>query len=342
MNIGIVIIGRNEGQRLKNCLSSLLTEIGSQNEHHFRLVYVDSGSTDGSLEFVQTLGIEIVNLDLREKFTAARARNAGAEKLLALNPHLEYIQFIDGDCQIVSGWLNIAGETLKTHPQIAVVCGRRCELFPDKSIYNLLCNLEWNTPIGEAKACGGDAMMRVKAFQEVGGFNPLLIAGEEPELCLRLRQQGWQIWRIDHDMTLHDANMTQFSQWWKRNFRAGFAFAEGSWLHGKSEEKHWVKESRSIWLWGLVIPLVAIALIIPSRGWSLSCVFLYPLLGYKIYVYQKRQGYQRKEAFWYSFFCVLGKFPQLLGQLNFQRLRLLKQQASLVEYKSNSNQTITD
>jgi GT2 family glycosyltransferase len=333
MNIGIVIIGRNEGDRLKTCLLSLLKEINSQDNHNFILVYVDSGSTDGSMEFAQNLEIEVVNLDLTEKFTAARARNEGAKKLLIINPQLDYIQFIDGDCQIVSGWLDIANETLTANPQIAVVCGRCSEVFPQKTIYNLLCDIEWNTPIGQAKACGGIAMMRVKAFQEVGGFNPLLIAGEEPELCVRLRQQGWQIWRIDHEMVLHDANMTRFSQWWKRNFRTGFAFAEGSWLHGKSPEKHYLKENRSIWLWGLLIPFITTVLIIPSQGWSLACMFLYPLLGYKIYRHQKQKGYQRKEAFWYSFFCVLGKFPQLLGQLNFHRLRLLKQQASLVEYK---------
>ncbi len=178
-------------------------------------------------------------------------------------------------------------------------------------------------------------MMRISPFQEVGGFNHQLIAGEEPELCLRLRQKGCKIFRIDHDMTLHDANITQFNQWWKRNIRAGFAFAEGSWLHGKSEEKHWVKETRSIWLWGLLIPLISFSLIFPSHGLTLIFLFLYPLLIYKIYRYQKQQGYNFQQAWWYSWFCVLGKFPQLLGQLRFHQLRLLGKQADLVEYKTN-------
>jgi len=335
MNVGIVVIGRNEGDRLKKCLLSIVEEI-KNNKDDFFVVYVDSGSTDGSIEFASTLNIQIVNLDLQTKFTAARARNQGVKKLLTINPELEYVQFLDGDCQLVSGWLDIAIKTLNEHKNIAVVCGRRRELFPEKSIYNLLCDIEWNTSVGETKACGGDAMMRITAFQEVGGFNNQLIAGEEPELCVRLRQKGGKILRIDHDMTLHDANITKFNQWWKRNFRAGFAFAEGSWLHGKSEEKHWVKESRSIWLWGLFIPVIAIILVFPSHGLSLFFLLLYPLLIYKIYRYKIKENYQRKEALLYSFFCVLDKFPQLLGQLRFHQLRLFGQQANLVEYKTNA------
>lgn len=337
MKIGIVIIAKNEGDRLKTCLFSILEEIKNK-PNDFLIVYVDSGSTDGSLEFVAQLNIEIVNLDLRTKFTAARARNQGVERLLSIHPDLEYVQFHDGDGQLVSGWYDIAIKTLNENKDIAVVCGRRREIFPEKSIYNLLCNIEWNTPVGETKACGGDAMMRISAFQEVGGFNNNLIAGEEPELCLRLRQKGWKILKIDHYMSLHDAEMTQFSQWWKRSARAGFAFGEGSWLHGKSEEKHWVKESRSIWLWGLLIPLITFIFIWPSHGLTLIFLLLYPLLIYKIYRRQKQQGYNAQEAWLYSYFCVLAKFPQVLGQIRFHTLRLLGRQANIVEYKTPPQQ----
>jgi len=330
-NLGIVVIGRNEGDRLKTCLVSIL-EKGS-------IVYVDSGSTDGSVEFAQSLGINTINLDLGEPFTAARARNAGYQLLTILNPALEYVQFVDGDCEIVPGWLESARNTLLEQPEVGVVCGRRRERFPQSSIYNLLCDLEWNTPIGETKACGGDAMIRVQAWEEVGGFNPLLIAGEEPELCVRLREKGWKILRLDQEMALHDANMTKFSQWWRRNIRAGFAFAEGSWLHGAPPEKHWLKESRSIWLWGLWIPLISLGLIIPTLGWSLGLFLLYPLLVYRIYRYQLSRGYDGKTSGLYAVFCVLGKFPQLLGQIRFHTLRILGKKSQLLEYKEVASHT---
>jgi GT2 family glycosyltransferase len=324
-NLGIVIIGRNEGDRLKTCLKSLI----NQGE----IVYVDSGSTDGSQDFAASLGITTLALNLNQPFTAARARNAGAEKLLNRNPQLEFIQFVDGDCEVVGGWLEAALTVLQEQPQVAVVCGRRRERFPEKTLYNRLCDIEWNTPIGEAKACGGDALMRVKAWRQVGGFNPLLIAGEEPELCVRLRQQGWKILRLEQEMTLHDAAMTKFSQWWRRNIRAGFAFAEGAWLHGKPPEKHWVKESRSIWLWGLWIPLLSL-LFLP---WSLLLLTLYPLLFTRICRYQVSLGYDFPTARIYAFFCLLGKFPQLLGQLRFHTGRILEKKTQLLEYKENNS-----
>jgi glycosyltransferase involved in cell wall biosynthesis len=207
MRIGLVAIGRNEGERLRRCLESSRRQVE-------RLVYVDSGSTDGSAQLARSLGAEVVDLDMSIPFTAARARNEGRARLQALVPDLDCVQFVDGDCELVDGWIARAVAHLTAHPQAAVVCGRRRERDPESSVYNHLCDLEWDTPIGLAKACGGDALMRVTALDQVGGYNPDIIAGEEPDLCFRLRERGWEIWRIDGDMTLHDAAMTRFGQWW--------------------------------------------------------------------------------------------------------------------------------
>lgn len=323
--IGCVVIGRNEGERLKK---SLLSVVGKVNQ----IVYVDSGSTDESVEFARSLKVGVVELDLALPFTAARARNAGFYYLLQVAPDLEFVQFIDGDCEVVDGWLERAILEFKNQESLAVVCGRRRERFPESSIYNKLCDLEWDTPLGEAKACGGDAMMRSFALQEVGGFNEHLIAGEEPELCVRLRQNGWKIWRVDAEMTLHDAAMFSFSQWWKRNVRAGHAFAEGAFLHGK-ETGHWVKESRSNWFWGLLFPSFAFWMGILTGGWGLLLLLLYPVLGYRIYRYL-RQKSNAKDALLYAVFCVLGKLPQVQGQLKFYANWFLGTRSELVEYKT--------
>ena len=325
--VGLVAIGRNEGQRLRQCLLSVVDRVD-------RIVYVDSGSTDGSVELARGLGVHVVELDLSIPFTAARARNTGLARLLELDLTIERVQFVDGDCEVVDGWLNQAQEALDRYPEVVVVCGRRRERFPNATTYNRLCDIEWDTPIGDTKACGGDAMMRVAALQQVGGYNPTLIAGEEPEMCVRLRRQGGKILRLDAEMTLHDAQMTKFGQWWKRSVRAGHAFAEGAWMHGAPPEKHWVKDSRSIWLWGLVIPLLILATVWFTRGLSLALLLLYPFMGYKIYRYLKKTGRSQREAKLYATFCMLGKFPQAQGQLQFLTNKLLRKQARLIEYNA--------
>lgn len=325
--IGLVAIGRNEGERLRRCLESAIAKVD-------RIVYVDSGSTDGSVEFARSLGVDVVELDPSKPFTASRSRNEGFDRLVEIEPNLKYVQFIDGDCELVEGWIERAQQTLDARPDVAVVCGRRFELFPDRSIYNKLCHIEWNTPVGEAKACGGDAMMRPSAFQQVRGFNPTLIGGEEPELCVRLRNEGWKILRIDADMTWHDVNIQRLGAWWKRNRRTGHAYAEGAWMHGRTPEKHWVRESRSIWFWGLAIPLGVLATLVPTHGWSLWVLLIYPVSIARTFLRSRsQQGLNTQDALLFSTFCSLAKFPLLQGLVQFHFNRLRGRKTQLVEYK---------
>ena len=206
--VGAVVIGRNEGERLKRCLRSILMQIETA-------VYVDSGSTDGSVEFARSLGVTVVDLDMSRPFSAGRARNAGFTALTETRPDVAFVQFIDGDCELCDGWVDRATAFLTERPEYAMVAGRVKERNPENSIYNELCDMEWNLPVGESLSSGGIFMARAEAFKAVGGFNAGMIAGEEPEYCYRLRRAGWRIYNLDALMTLHDADMRRFSQWWK-------------------------------------------------------------------------------------------------------------------------------
>jgi GT2 family glycosyltransferase len=323
---GAVVIGRNEGERLRVCLQSVLRSAA-------RVVYVDSGSTDGSLALAGSLGVEIVKLDLSIPFTAARARNAGWERLSEIAPDLGLVQFVDGDCEVVAGWTDVAVARLVERPELAVVCGRRRERHPQASIYNQLCDIEWDTPVGDAEACGGDAMMRLAALRAVGGFNPNLIAGEEPELCVRLRAQGHRIERLDAEMTLHDAAMTRFGQWWRRNVRSGHAYAEGAALHGRPPERHNVRAVMSTVFWAGLVPTLALAGAAPTRGASLVLLGGLLILGGRVYRGARRDGWPARTAALTGAFIVLGKFPTLQGMLKYAWSRARGRRSALIEYK---------
>ena len=179
--------------------------------------------------------------------------------------------------------------------------------------------------MGEAKACGGDALMRAEALRAVGGYNPALIAGEEPELCVRLRAAGWRIWRLDAPMTRHDAAMTRFGQWWTRSKRAGHAFAEGFALHGAPPERHYATEVRRIAVWGILLPLCILALALLVSPWALLLVAIWPLQVLRLHL----KGYDRAQAL----FLTLSKFAEAEGALLYLWRRLRRGRVRLIEYK---------
>jgi GT2 family glycosyltransferase len=322
----VVVIGRNEGERLVRCLESV-------RPHTRTLVYVDSGSTDDSVAQARARGAHVVELDASAPFTAARARNSGFERALAEDPSAEWVQFVDGDCEVVAEWWRSVDAWLPGDPRVAVICGRRRERHAEASIYNALCDVEWATPVGTAESCGGDALIRASAFREVGGFDLRLIAGEEPELCFRLRQRGHRIERIASEMTLHDASMSRFSQWWRRAVRAGHAYAENHALHGRSPERFKRKELLSILAWGGVLPAAALGLAPLTDGASLLALAIYSVLFLRVRRARLRVGTPSALASRYAAFVVIGKWAQLAGVAWFHWHRARGGRAGLIEYK---------
>ena len=334
--LGLVAIGRNEGERLRRCLAAARALMGPGAP----LVYVDSGSTDASLAIAAEAGARIVEIDPAEGFTAARARNLGAAALAGSAP--EFIQFVDGDCELVPGWLETAQARLRADADLAVVAGRRRERAPDASVFNRLCDMEWNTPVGRAAAVGGDAMYRRAAFEAVGGFDPALICGEEPELCLRLARAGWGIERLDAEMTLHDADMHRWSQWRRRVERAGWAFAEGADRHGRGPEAYNRREARRSLAWGLGLPaalLASLGLAALGVGPAAALPAL-AALGLAGLVALRAARWRRRSfadpwphALLYGAMVTLGKPFEALGALRYRRAKARGERGRIIEYK---------
>jgi GT2 family glycosyltransferase len=322
-NVGIVVIGRNEGERLVKCLLSA-------RGNGAPIVYVDSGSTDNSVNHARDAGCDVIALDMGVPFTAARARNAGFARLRATAPALPYVQFVDGDCEIAPTWIERAATFLDSHSPAAVACGRRRERFPGRSIYNWLCDREWDTPVGQAKSCGGDALMRADIFERVGGFRADLIAGEEPELCVRIRAAGGQVWRLDEEMTLHDADLTRFGQWWRRAVRSGYAQAQGAFLHGAPPERHKVWQTRRAWIWGFWLPIAC--LVCAVVFWPLGglAVLIYPVQFLR-QVLRTRGAWRERAA--QALFQLLARFAESWGQIKFAYDRLSGRRTRIIEYK---------
>jgi cellulose synthase/poly-beta-1,6-N-acetylglucosamine synthase-like glycosyltransferase len=329
---GLVVIGRNEGDRLARCLQSVLA-IANR-------VYVDSGSTDGSVSLARGHGVEVVELAIPPNFTAARARNAGLAHLLAMSPDLEFVQMVDGDCEVQPGWIDAALAALRAEPDLALVFGRRRERYPERSIYNALCDDEWNAPVGESPGCGGDALFRVEALRQVDFYNPTMIAGEDTELSMRLRKQGWRLSRIAAEMTLHDAAITRFGQWWRRTQRSGHGYGEMAHFHPDARNPNWPRTVRSITFWGGVVPLSLIAVVFLALMWSpawwgIAALLLlaWPIRMAQLARRQWRRGLSPRIACASGILLMVGKLPQFFGLIVYHRNRLSRRSSRLIEYK---------
>ncbi|MFV2051364.1 glycosyltransferase [Aliiroseovarius sp. YM-037] len=320
--VGAVIIGRNEGERLVRCLDSLV-------DAGVPLVYVDSGSTDNSLAEAKARGALIVELDTTVPFTAARARTEGFEALAATGSLPDYVQFVDGDCGVEPGWIAAGKAELDRDDKLGIVTGWRSEIHRDHSIYNAICDFEWHRPAGEIVACGGDMMVRSTAFQEVGGFNPVVIAGEDDEFCVRVGKAGWKLRRLPLAMTRHDAAMTRFSEWWRRAVRTGHAFAQVGDMH----DGYFGPERRRVLIFGGLLPLIALIALFVAPWVLLLVALAYVVSYWRTVKGLERDGLPSGEAAHQGVFLSLSKFPNIIGMATYFWRRLRGHKMNIIEYK---------
>jgi glycosyltransferase involved in cell wall biosynthesis len=329
--IGVVVIGRNEGTRLEACLRS----IGPGHS----VVYVDSGSSDGSPERACELGASVVALDLSKPFTASRARNAGFQTLMQTTPSAKFVQFVDGDCELREGWIKAGAAALESQPDLAVVCGRLRERHPEHSVYNRMCDMGWDYPIGDISSCGGVAMYRSSSFSQAGGFNEMLVAGEEFEICHRLRSKGFRVCRIDAEMAWHDVGMTRFSQWWNRTKRAGFAFGEAWLIYPASVGGRYRRSVLRSLFWGIGLPATVLLGAFGAILWRplailpLAAILLAVLQIARLAFAHWRRGAAARYAIGFAAMLFFAKFPEAHGVLKCWSERLAGKRPRIIEYR---------
>ena len=321
--LGIVVIGRNEGARLVRCLRSIGPD--------YAVVYVDSASVDASLANARDAGAVVVELDMSIPFTAARARNAGRR---ALGSDSMLIQFVDGDCMVDPGWLDAGQAALDADSGLAVVFGRCRELAPEASRYNWLCDVEWAKPTGPALYFGGNAMVRAAALDAVGGYPDAMIAGEEPDLAIRLRAAGWRIACLPDEMVRHDAAIYRFGQWWRRSERSGHAFAQLADRHGRSPLQDYPRRLWGVLFWGGVVPLAVLVAALAGSAIAALIVLALPALQFARLALREAGRRPPREALMLAGFLMLAKPAQAVGAVRYLLGRASRGSAPTIEHKA--------
>jgi glycosyltransferase involved in cell wall biosynthesis len=328
-DLSVVIIGRNEGERLIRCLNSL--QVITDAVGTVETIYVDSASQDGSPDAARALGANVLAVQ-PERPCAAIGRNAGWRVARA-----PFVLFLDGDTELQPGFVEAALEALR-NPSVAVIWGHRRESHPERSIYNRVLDLDWIYPPGPSDFCGGDAVMRRQVLEDVGGFAENLIAGEEPELCQRMRAKGYVIEHIDHPMTLHDLAMTRWSAYWRRAVRAGYAYADVSERLKHAEFPLWHDDAKRNWIQtSIYVVLLLLAFAVSAVAGSIwpLLVALAVLLALALRSAYKARWKTRDPGtlFLFGVHCHLQQIPITVGQIKYWWDRCRGRHGLLIEYK---------
>ncbi len=318
-HIDCVIIGVNAEKTLASCISSIRAANYPQSCLH--IYYADGGSHDNSLAIAaEFTDVTILALN-PEHPTPGLGRNAGWKA--GKSP---LVHFFDSDTILHPDWLAQAVATISEG--VAAVRGNRCEIFPRATLYNWIGSLEWNDQPGDVECFGGDVLIRRSVLEQSGGYDEVLVGGEDPELSRRIRHLGWRIIQLDQEMTRHDLAMTRFGQYWQRAYRSGYAFAAVTDRFSKQKTGFWFAEFRRILVRGggcqILLSAALVSLLLFPEAVPLALAMAISGLGLLFFPRLFRVGYfardkqlSRSDARIYAWHCSIVVLPDLFGLLRY-------------------------
>jgi len=195
--ISFIVIGRNEGWKLKNTFESIFNAVSICKIESFEIIYVDSNSTDESIPNALEYGtISVIRLS--KYYNPAIARNVGA-----LNSKGDILIFLDGDMELNPSFLDLAIIDNKlVKPLVGGVVVDRI-IRKDGTLIN---EVEYHKKeFAYYKLITGGAFLIEKELWElIGGMDNRFVKSADPELGLRLAKKGFLLYCIPHTFVFHN------------------------------------------------------------------------------------------------------------------------------------------
>jgi type II secretory pathway predicted ATPase ExeA len=288
---------------------------------------IAAGAGEDGLAAAKEAGVDIV--EISDGPGGGRARNAGYRRLKKDNPGLRYVHFLEAGSMLAPGWLAHAEKFMARRPEVAVLDGRTILDQRRATVLDRVLAAASDRPPGEIQAAGPNALFRVDAFEQAGGFRGDIVADATGDLCVRLRRRGAHVWRSDAVMATVEAGRLTFKGWRLETMRIGFASAAGAALHGAPPERYGVKEQSRAFFWGGLLPaLIAVAAVLSafasgafggSAAVGVAAVFVFGLTVYGLKAAVAAMSDQAPPgASWsYGFYSTLGRFPEFAGVLRY-------------------------
>ncbi len=225
--VSIIIVSYNTRELLRDCLKSIYKHVRGVT---WEAVVVDNGSTDGSVEMVQTEYPSVRLIVNNQNLGFGVANNIGAKKSSGT-----YLMFLNSDTVLVEDTVNTLQKYMEKEPGVGIVGPavfladgqlqpKTCGNYPVlRIIFNDALLLSRLVPVKryfpgmhlEDDDLTGDTMevdwvsgvcmlIRKDLFQEVGGFDPdYFMYTEDIDLCWRIKRAGWKVVRVNITSIIH-------------------------------------------------------------------------------------------------------------------------------------------
>jgi glycosyltransferase involved in cell wall biosynthesis len=223
--IGFIIIGKNEGTKLVRCITSIIRTIDEDNIGEYEIIYVDSNSSDSSIELVKEIEGNIKIYELTGKANPAIGRNVGAAESKA-----DHYCFMDGDMELVNDFLpNVIDESGDL--KYPFVSGQFENVYYDLNDQRIGSELYMkNVLTGDRyqSTTGGLFIIEKGLWEKVGGMDTRFITGEDLDLGLRLARKGHLLLRKKELFAIHHTrHYKSKTRMWKDLFAGKTLYARG-------------------------------------------------------------------------------------------------------------------
>lgn len=182
--ISFIIIGRNEGWKLKKCINSVIKTIEYNKLNEYEIIYIDSKSSDKSVAVAKEFK-KVKTFVLTKDMNAAIARNVGAD--LASGSTLF---FIDGDMEILEDFLPLVYSEERGLDK-KFVSGNWMNIFYNNE--DILLSKELFLQMTKdqiERTTGGLFLISKKAWESVGGMDNKFKKSQDIDLGLRLAKNN--------------------------------------------------------------------------------------------------------------------------------------------------------
>jgi glycosyltransferase involved in cell wall biosynthesis len=267
MELSIILISKNQAWNISRLIESVLHSSACLRSRE--IILVDSVSTDETVDLARRYPIDIVRLRPSQPLSPSAGRYIGYKRSRG-----EFVLFLDGDMELIPGWLEPALRTMRNKPDAALMLSSRViELLPPNGTTFLPLPEEISFAVPRevprvSFVVGGAALYRRSVLEEVGTFNPYLKSDEEPELYLRIRHAGYRILQLDAPIVRHFTVPQETLSGLLSRRRRNFLLGAGQCIRYHLRSKllwPYIKERGS---WS-VMPALWLALGLGSTSWAI-------------------------------------------------------------------------